>query len=241
MGVCNMALTKLGGLALDVRGSLAGTTFSRNKGGSYVRQKVSPVQPVSMFSSLARALFGTLSQRWGGVLTQSQRQAWTTFATTHTFVNVFGDAITLSGISMYKSVNQALGLIGKPFLDDPPGTFFTPAVLSAVIAGTVTAGVLSALTNTTVLSDASPTDFTLYVFATPPLPPGVTPQKSDFRLINPSPYVHLGLTTALLASYNGRFSTPGVTVDQLIWFRIACLDWDTGALGVGVTVQAALS
>lgn len=236
-----MALTKLGGLAQDVRGSLAGTTFSRNKGGSYVRQKVSPVQPVSMFSSLARALFGSLSQRWGAVLTQSQRQAWTTFATTHTYVNVFGDAITLSGIAIYKAVNQALGLIGKPFVDDPPGVFFSPAVVSSAIAGTVTAGVLSALTQVTVLSDSAPTNFQMYIFATPPLPAGVTPQKSDFRLIVPATYSHIGLTTALLGAYNDRFNTPGVAVEQLIWFKLAVLDWDTGALGVGVTVQAALS
>ncbi len=236
-----MALTKLGGLAQDVRGSLAGTVFSRNRGGSYVRQKVSPVQPVSQFSSAARALFGALAQRWSTALTESQRQAWITFATTHTFVNVFGDAITVSGMNMYQSVNRALGQIGKPFLDDPPVTFAAPAVLSSAIAGTVTAGVLSALTQATVISDTPPTDYTMYIFATPPLPAGVTPQKSQFRLINPTPYVHLTITTALLSAYNARFSTPGLTVDSIIWFKLAVLDWDTGALGVGVTVPAALS
>jgi hypothetical protein len=236
-----MALIKMGALAQDVRGSLNGTTFSRNKGGAYVRTKVSPVQPVSSFSSLARALFGTLSQRWGGTLTQSQRQAWIGFAATHTFVNVFGDAITLSGLAMYQSVNRALGQIGKPFLDDPPVTFMSPAVMSSAIAGTVTAGVLSALTQATVLTDAPPTNYQMYIFATPPLPAGVTPQKSDFRLIDPNPYAHITITTALLAYYNARFSTPGLTVDSVIWFRLAVLDWDTGALGVGVTVQAALS
>lgn len=236
-----MALIKLGGLAQDVRGSLNGTTFSRNKGGAYVRTKVSPVQPVSSFSSLARALFAALATRWGTSLTQSQRQAWVTFATTHTFVNVFGDAITLSGINMYQSVNRALGQIGKPFLDDPPATFSAPAVTSTAIAGTVTAGVLSALTQATVISDTPPADYTVYVFATPPLPAGVTPQKSQFRLINKTPFSAITITTALLAAYNARFNTPGVTVDQLISFRLAILDWSSGALGVGVTAAAVLS
>lgn len=236
-----MALTKLGGLAQDVRGSLAGTVFSRNKGGSYVRQKVSPVQPVSSHSSLSRALFGDLSKRWGSVLTQSQRQAWIAFAGTHTFVNVFGDAITLGGNAMYVSVNKALGQIGKPYIDDPPVTFAAPAVLTSAIAGTVTAGVLSALTQATTLTDAPPTNYTVYVFATPPLPAGVTPQKSDFRLLNKPPYSAVTITTALLALYNSRFSTPGLTVGSVLWFRVAILDWDTGALGVGVTVAAVLS
>jgi hypothetical protein len=236
-----MALIKLGGLAQDVRGSLNGTTFSRNRGGAYVRQKVSPVQPVSEFSSRARAIFADIAQRWGTVLTQSQRQAWGAFAAVHTFVNVFGDSITLSGISMYQSVNRAVAQVGKPYLDDPPGTFNSPAVITSVIAGTVTAGVLSALTNATTIADALPTDGTLYVFATPPLPPGVTPQKSDFRLINSLTYSAITLTTALLTAYNDRFNTPGVAVEQLIWFRVAVLDWSTGAIGVGVTVAATLS
>lgn len=236
-----MALIKLGGLAQDVRGSLNGTTFSRNKGGAYVRTKVSPVQPVSEFSSRARAIFADLSQRWSTTLTQPQRGAWIAFAATHTFVNVFGDAITLSGIAMYQAVNRQLGQIGKPYLDSPPDTFATPSVISATISGTVVAGVLATLINTTVLSGASPASFTLYVFATPPLPPGVTPQQSDFRLINRATYSQIGLTTALLAPYNFRFDTPGLTVTRLLWFRVACLDWATGCLGVGVTTSATLA
>lgn len=236
-----MALIKLGGLAQDVRGSLNGTTFSRNKGGAYVRTKVSPVQPVSEFSSRARAIFADVSQRWAVTLTPSQRGAWVAFASTHTFVNVFGDAITLSGIAMFQAINRALGQIGKPYLDDPPVDFSTPSVISATIAGVITAGVLTALTNATVLSDTSPGSFTLYVFATPPLPPGVTPQKSDFRLVNPFTYSQLGLTTALLTAYNDRFDTPGVTSSQLIWFQVACFDWSEGCLGVGLTVAATLT
>lgn len=236
-----MALIKLGGLAQDVRGSQNGLTFSRNKGGAYVRQKVSPVQPVSEFSSRARAIFADLSQTWATNLTDSQRAAWIAFAATHTYVNIFGDAITLSGIAMFQAVNRAIGQVGKDYLVDPPDLFSSPSVITSTIAGTVTAGVLSALTNTTVLSDSLPADGTLYIFATPPLPPGVRPQKSDFRLLNGVPYSLIGLTTALLTSYNDRFGTPGVTVSKQIAFRLACLDWSTGAIGVGVNVTATLS
>lgn len=236
-----MASIKLGGLAQDVRGSMNGTTFSRNKGGAYVKQKVSPVQPVSPYSSRARAIFSSLSQRWATDLTDSQRAAWVAFAATHTFVNVFGDAITLSGINMYQSVNRAIGQVGKDYIDDPPVTFSVPSVVHSTIAGTITAGVLSALTNATTASDTMPTNGTLYVFATAPLPGGVKPQKSDFRLINVVPFSAITLTTALLAAYNARFGTPGVIVANKIWFRVAILDWSTGCIGVGVTVAATLS
>ncbi len=236
-----MALIKLGGLAQDVRGSLNGTTFSRNKGGAYVRSKVSPVQPVSAYSSAARAIFAALSQRWSTVLTSSQRQAWVNFAATHTFVNVFGDAITLNGIAMFMSVNRAVGQVGGAYIDDPPVTFTVPSVVSSAIAGTITAGVLSALTNATVLSDTLPTGATLYIFATPPLPAGRTPQHSDFRLINPPDNVAIDITDPLLVPYNDRFNTPGLTVDSVVWFRVAVLDPATGAIGVGVDTQATLA
>lgn len=236
-----MALIKLGGLAQDVRGSMNGTTFSRNKGGAYVRQKVSPVQPVSTYSSRARAIFADLSQRWATTLTTSQRQAWIAFAATHTFVNVFGDAITLSGIAFYQSINRAVLQIGKTYIDAPPTVYAAPAVLTCTPLPIAAAGVLATLAQTTVGGAALPANGTLYVFATLPLSASVTPQKSDFRLINPATYGAITLTTSFLAAYVARFSNPGVVVGQKIAFRVAMLDWSTGAIGVGLTVVAAIA
>lgn len=236
-----MALVKLGGLAQDVRGSMNGTTFSRNRGGAYVRQKVSPVQPVSEYSSRARGFFSTLSQRWATGLTDPQRQAWGTFASTHTYVNVFGDAITLSGIAMYQAVNRAILQIGKPYLDDPPTDFSAPAVNSCVPVPLETANVLDTLAQTTTLTEALGASQTLYVFATAPLPPGRQPQKNEFKLINPFAYALVGLTTSFYADYIARLSNPGVSVGQKIWFRVAVLDWSTGAVGVGLTAFGAVA
>jgi hypothetical protein len=236
-----MALIKLGGLAQDVRGSLNGTTFSRNTGGAYVRTKVSPIQPVSTFSSAARAIFGSLAQRWSTVLTGSQREAWKAFSATHPFVNVFGDSITLSGIAMYQSVSRALYQAGIVGYDDPPATFSAPAVVDAIYAGTVGGGILTAFTQNTGVLDTLPTNYNVYIFATPPLPASVTPQKSDFRLLNGPTHTIATVTTSVLSAYNYRFGTPGVTVNSKIWFRTAILDTDTGALGVGFTNVATLS
>lgn len=231
-----MALVKYGGTVQDARGSQNGITYSRNKGGAYIRQKVSPVQPLSTFSSAARSIFAMLSQRWSSGLTASQRAGWVAFAATHTFVNVFGDAITLSGIAMYQSVNRAILQVGKPVIDSVPITFTVPAVLSVAPLPVAAAGVLTTLAQTTVATGAMPANGTLYVFATPPMSPGVRPQKSDYRLINPATFGAITLTTAFLADYNLRFATPAVVVGQVIGFRVAILDWSTGAIGSGVTV-----
>lgn len=236
-----MALIKFGAAVQDARGSMNGTTFSRNKGGAYMKQKVSPVQPVSQYSSLARAIFSTLSQRWATTLTGSQRAAWIAFASTHTYVNVFGDAITLSGIAFYQAINRAVLQVGKTFIDAPPTTYVAPAVLTCVPLPIAAAGVLATLAQTTVATAAMPASGTLYVFATPPLSASVTPQKSDFRLINPATYGAITLTTSFLATYNARFNTPGVVVGQNIAFRVAILDWSTGAIGVGLTVKAPIA
>lgn len=236
-----MALVKYGGLAQDVRGSQNGLTYSRNKGGAYVRQKVSPVQPVSSFASLSRAIFAALAQRWAVTLTQSQREAWIAFAATHTFVNVFGDAITLSGIAMYMSVNRAVGQVGGAYIDDPPDTFAVPSVVSSTIVVALSGGVVSAMTQNTVVSEALTGDQGVYIFATPPLPPGVRPQRSDFRLINSPDSGLAAINSDLAAMYNERFVTPSLTPTRAIWFRLVILDPVTGCVGVGVTIQADMS
>ena len=177
-----MALVKMGALAQDVRGSLNGSTFSRNRGGAYVRSKVSPVQPVSPYSSNVRAVFKAGSQTWATGLTQTQRAGWIAFAATHPFVNVFGDAITLSGIAMYQAVNQRLVLAGEAAILDAPSSFVVADLGAITTVHTVAAGIFSSLMLTP--SRALLYAEGLYVFLTPGLPPGVKIQKTDYRLIN---------------------------------------------------------
>ncbi len=142
---------------------------------------------------------------------------------------------------MYQSVNRAILQVGKTRIDTPPATFAVPAVLTCVPLPIAAAGVLTTCAQTTTASAAMPANGTLYVFATAPMGAGVRPQNSDFRLINAAVFSAITLTTSFLTAYNARFGTPGVVVGQNIHFRVAILDWSTGAIGVGVTVTAPIA
>lgn len=230
-----MALIKLGGLAQDVRGSLNGTTFSRNRGGAYVRSKVSPVQPVSPFSSAARAIFASLSQRWASALTALQRSGWVTFAATHTFVNVFGDAITLSGIAMYQSVNRAVKQVGDAYIDDAPTWLGVPAVLSLTPIVTETADEIDSLVLGVLLADTQPANTGIYVWGTPPIPAGRTPQRNDFRLMNQPMGMIIDPSDDLFQLYLDRFPLMSVPAGSIVYFRVALANGLTGEIGVGIT------
>jgi hypothetical protein len=127
-----MAKIKLGGLAQDARGSLNGTTFSRNRSGAYARAKASPVQPRTVRQLAQRAIFSAVSQEWRN-LADAERASWEAWATTHPVTDVFGDAQILSGNAAYLLVNANRQTLGLPSSDTPPPdpTNLPPAAVSA--------------------------------------------------------------------------------------------------------------
>jgi len=75
-----MALVKFGGGVVGMSGSIAGTTFARNRSGSYARAKTKPINPNTTLQNLVRATFAMLSARWAQTLTEAQRTAWNLYA-----------------------------------------------------------------------------------------------------------------------------------------------------------------
>lgn len=112
-------------------GSIAGSVFSHNRGGMYIRNRSIPTNPSSAFQQVVRNAMGQLSARWGSVLTQVQRDAWTTYANNVPLVDTLGDSRAVTGQNQYNRSNvprlQA-GIAG--FMDAAPGNFnlgsFTP-------------------------------------------------------------------------------------------------------------------
>lgn len=226
-----MALIKLGALAQDVRGSLNGTTFSRNKGGAYARTKVSPVNPFSPYSANSRQAFKAVAQAWAQTLNDSDRAQWIAFAALHPFINVFGDSITLSGIAFYQAAMKRLQQLGFPIFNDPPATWLTdPPGDIAPVMSVDGAGNVQLLINPT---NAVPNvDTTAYVFATPVLAPGVTPQRSDFRLINAIDGTIRDDTYDFGPAYKARFGGLVPPDGAKIAIKYAYLDTVLGSLSV---------
>lgn len=137
-----MAKVKFGALMTDARGKLGGHVFSKNRSGSYLRTKVTPVNPQTAYQSAARALFATISSQWSG-LTQAVRDAFNGAVQDWAQTDIFGDLKNPSGKNLFQRLNnqaQSAGL--APVVTLPSKLEMPDAVITAVPIG-VTAGTLA--------------------------------------------------------------------------------------------------
>ena len=114
-----MATIKFGGAITDARGSLAGNVFSRNRGGSYMRQRVTPTNPNTARQAAVRASFGSLQSNWRN-LTEAQRDSWRNNAVNFPGKNRLGDVITYAGNTLYQKCNMVLLSAGLPLIETCP-------------------------------------------------------------------------------------------------------------------------
>jgi len=118
-------------------GSVGGMTYSRNRGGMYIRARTVPTNPNTTFQQTVRAILADLTNKWQNTLTTAQRAAWNVYASEVTMFNRLGQEITLSGQQHYVRSNAPRGLdaANLPRVDDAPTTFnlgdFTPVSITA--------------------------------------------------------------------------------------------------------------
>lgn len=109
-----MASIKFGSIGIsDARGSIGGTVFSRNRGGAYIRQRTTPVNPNTSRQAAIRATFGTVQSSWRG-LTEAQRESWRSNAVNFPVKNRLGETITLQGNILFQKCNMVLASAGLP-------------------------------------------------------------------------------------------------------------------------------
>jgi len=112
-----------GPLATVISGSVSGTTFSRNRGGAYMRSRVIPSNPNTAYQVNIRADLATLAADWQ-TLTQAQRDAWAEWARQNPRTNSIGQSTTLSGEQAYISLNARI-------LHDDGAVQVTPPIIAA--------------------------------------------------------------------------------------------------------------
>ena len=216
-------ILKFGMIVTDGRNKLGGHVLSKNRGGNYARTKVTPVNPRSVAQSNVRAIFTSLSQAWRGLL-QTDRDAWNAAVINFQKTNIFGDLKSPSGFNLYQRLNNVLAQTGSGSIDIPPlpssiGVFHITSVTATVASPSLSVILNSALDNDTVLM----------VFATPPLSPGKTFVKNQFRLIS---VIQPEGTTPFnaLASYVAKYGGVGV-IGQKIFIQTVPCNSNTGQQG----------
>ena len=119
-------LVRWGGGIVDGRGSIGGTTFSRNKSGAYARSRTKPVNPKTVLQSAIRAIVSLVSATWAAGVSAAQKAEWAVFASNVPAKNKLGEVINLSGFNQYTKSNVAAINAGLPAILDGPPIFVLP-------------------------------------------------------------------------------------------------------------------
>lgn len=203
-----LALIKMAHIVAEARGSIAGTVFSKNTYGAYLRTKVSPINKQSISQQAVRALLASVAQDWRG-LTQAQRDLWNQFAVNFSRTNIFGDQVQLTGFNLFMRLNKNLLEVNESVITSAPTPQDVFGFTSISIAPDETTGDFEVT-----FAPAIPATDKVIVYATAPLSQGKDFAKSELRKIEvldntaTSPY---DITTSYVAKF-GALPPAGTKV-----------------------------
>lgn len=231
-----MALIRTGGGISDISGSIGGTTFARNRGGAYARQRVKPLNPRSNDQANTRNRFGINSTGWRN-LTEAARLSWVGWAATHPVLNRLGEAVILSGAQAYSQVNNNRTFCGDPATASVvPGD---PAFVANIIDSyeNLTVDVSSALV-TVPLGDGALEGQIISVFATPLMSPGIANVQKYLRSIGVVTIDAAAITAGSIefgSNWEGKFGSMAGGLGRQITASIQ--QYDEGQYAVPVQLS----
>lgn len=164
-----MALVILGGGVAEARGSVGGITFSRNRGGAYMRNRTVPTDPGTVQQQAIRTYMATLANLWVNYLTAAQRALWDAYADAVHLPNALGQARNVGGIGMYCRSNVPNLQWGHTRIDDAPIIFDTGEYTAPAIASITAATDVLSLTFQAEDAWAGETDSAMLVYVSRPM------------------------------------------------------------------------
>lgn len=216
-------------IVADIRNKLNGSVFSKNRYGSYVRTKVTPVNPQTEAQQDARNLLSTFSQAWRG-LTEAQRQGWIDAAQNYPITDIYGNQKILSGNALFVRLNTNLALVGVAQISDAPSPVALPALTTLSVAADDSAN--------TVIVTFAPTpvaaDFALVIMATGNVTPGKNFVKNLYRTVT---FVDAAGTSPadISAAWTAKFGDP--VEDQKVFVKAFFISKTTGQAGIPQLAQ----
>lgn len=215
-----MAKVKFSALIAEMRNKLNGSVFSRNRGGAYLRNKVTPTNPQTIAQVAARNLLTTFSQAWR-TLTQAERDSWTSAVSQWAKTDIFGDIVNPSGNTLFNRLNINIAIAGG----SPINTCPAPQGVAAISDVAVVSDASSASLVVNFAVTPIPADTALMVEATPMCSPGISNANSKFRTIAVLPE---GAATGgdLGVQYAEKFGAP--IAGQKVFVRCKFINMLTG-------------
>jgi len=246
-----MALIKMSSIGItNMSGKAGGSVYSRNRGGSYVKNFVMPVNTFSEARQLVRASFGAISAGWR-LLTETQRKSFVDQAANYPTLNALGDTNVLSGNSLFVMLNKNLVNAGLPKITTASAPKGANAVLDAAAIPVFDMGLGGNFTFSNGLQANNATELNDYVLeATPAVSPSVKNVQNRFRVLGRTTDL-IGITpnAATITEYNFNMDSQGMrtqyiskfgapTPGNVIYFRIKAINPVTGEASAYFTQQA---
>jgi len=224
---------KFGALVVAGRGKIGGHVASRNRGGAYLRTKVTPVNPQTTYQAGVRNRLAGISTDWRG-LTAAQRVAWNSAVADFAKTDIFGDIRNPSGFNLHQKLNNNLVNVGESQITAPPLPCAIDALTSVSLAADFT---LQTVTLT--YAPAIEADHKIIVFGTPAISPGISFVKSEYRQFDviatadASPF-------SIGTEYIAKFGAVGA-VGMKIFVSLVQVCTVTGQAGIPITASAIIT
>lgn len=120
----------LSALVTSASGSIGGMTASRNRGGMYLRSRVTPVNPSTGRQQFVRNSMSQLVGLWNQALDAAQRESWDQYAQAVPMQGSLGSEVQLSGVNHFVRTNSAALRCGLSIIEEAPVNFsLAPAVI----------------------------------------------------------------------------------------------------------------
>ena len=223
------AKIKMGAFVTDIRNKVGGTVFSKNRGGAYTKNKVSPAQPNTSYQTTARTRMTTYSQGWRS-LTTAQQAAWNAAVNNFQGTDVFGDIKTPSGQNLYGKLNINIAQAGGTAITSPP----LPAAVVGPTTITLTAAAGTPAMSLAWTGGAVPASTTWLIEMTGQLSAGRFSVKSMYRIVTTA--AAAATTPAnLLTAYNTKFGT--LVAGTKIFVKVTPIGTTTGIKGTALTTS----
>jgi hypothetical protein len=168
---------KWGALMVDGRGKIGGQVASKNRGGAYMRNKVTPVNPQTTYQTSIRSAFTVISQTWR-TLTAAERLSFNSAVGNFSKTDIFGDIKNPSGANLHERLNLNLFNIGQPYITSAPPLGSAPITFEFTMTANSTTG---AVTISSAMS--IPAGFTALVSLTTPQSAGRSFIKNQYRVV----------------------------------------------------------
>jgi hypothetical protein len=221
-----------GALVVDGRNKIGGHVASKNRGGSYLRTKVSPAQPSSTYTATVRSRLAAISAAWRA-LTEANRLAWNDAVGQFKKTDIFGNSRNPSGFNLYQELNNNLVNIGIAPITTPP----LPAAVATMTSASFAAVHGGAFTLT--YAPVIPAGQKFLVRATPALSPGKNFVKSELRQIKVIAAADVS-PLVLTADYGTKYGAVGAA-GQKIFVELIPVNSTTGQKGRPILLSAIIS